>query len=53
MSYDPACEVIARHFLDGTGARETDIAALAQTIQSAIEDWLSDFEDNLEERGEP
>ncbi|MEK1933482.1 MAG: hypothetical protein AAAC47_27620 [Pararhizobium sp.] len=51
MSYDPACADLALHFLDGVaGTNERDIAALAQTIQSAIEDWLSDFEDNFEPR---
>ena len=45
MSYDPACDDLARHFLNGTRADEVNIAALAQVIQDAIQDWLSDFED--------
>ena len=48
MSYDPACDDLARHFLDGLSATEVEIAALAQTIQDAIQDWLSDFEDDRE-----
>jgi hypothetical protein len=47
MSYDPACDDLARHFLNGTQADEVNIAALAQVIQDAIQDWLTDFEDDL------
>jgi hypothetical protein len=49
MSYDPACENLAELFLESTGTvrppRPADIASLAQTIQDAIEDWLTNFEE--------
>jgi hypothetical protein len=45
MSYDPECESLAWYFLNGTRATESDIAALAQTIQDVIQDWLTNFED--------
>ena len=39
--YDPACEELARHFLsDRAPARLC--ADLSQTIQDAVEDWLTD-----------
>ncbi len=50
MSYDPACDDLSRHFLEDLPANERDIAALAQTIQDAIEDWLTNFEAELGER---
>jgi hypothetical protein len=40
MSYDPACEVLARHFLHDSGYPEKFITELAQHIQDQIEDWL-------------
>lgn len=39
MSYDSACEVLARHFLPDT-APERLVTELAQRIQDEIEDWL-------------
>ena len=44
MSYDPACEDLAELFLTDLLHTPADIAALAQVIQSAIEDWLTNFE---------
>lgn len=39
MSYDLACEELARHFM-GERAPEKLTAELAQHIQTEIEDWL-------------
>ena len=41
MSYDPACEELARHFLSDL-ARPELAAKLAQHIQTEIEGWLED-----------
>jgi hypothetical protein len=49
MSYDGECESLAWYFLNGTRATESDIAALAQTIQDVIQDWLTNFEDDQQE----
>jgi cytochrome c551/c552 len=40
MSYDPACENLARHFLDDLHASEKLIKELAQCIQDEIDDWI-------------
>lgn len=45
MSYDAKCYDLAKAFLDDNGTREpseADYAALAQTIQDAIEYWLAE-----------
>lgn len=39
-SYDEECEVLARHFLMDGPYYDTDIPALAQHIQEAIEDYM-------------
>lgn len=38
ITYDPACEDLARHFLSPDNWHEAP--ALARAIQQAIEDWL-------------
>lgn len=43
MTYDPICEEIAEHFLP---SRSDQLKALAQHIQSAVEDWLRDYAQN-------
>jgi len=54
MTYDPASYELAEYFLAGLPSTKEDIDSLAQTIQSAIEDWLHDFEEKFEPRkGEP
>lgn len=41
MSYDSRCSDLAEVFLaDESDVTPADIADLAQTIQTAIEDWL-------------
>jgi hypothetical protein len=40
MSYDPACEDLARHFLSDL-AREELVERLAEYIQGQIEDWIA------------
>jgi hypothetical protein len=42
-SYDPACEDLARHFIqDGADIyTEDNVKALAQHIQEAIESWIA------------
>lgn len=37
-SYDPTCEELADHFLQGSP--NADRAVLAQVIQNAVEDWF-------------
>jgi hypothetical protein len=58
MSYDPDCEALAKCFIedfipddDVPFDRPKAIHALAQYIQDAVENWLSDFEAGLA-RGE-
>jgi hypothetical protein len=49
MTYDQKCYDLASHFLsDEKGATVIDIQNLAQAIQSAIEDWLEDWEGKSE-----
>lgn len=43
--YDPACEDLARHFL-GSDASAQRIAEVAQVIQDAIEDSITEEEAN-------
>lgn len=38
-AYDPACGILADHFLPA-GAPEALVDALAQRIQDEVEDWL-------------
>lgn len=47
MSYDKQCHALADSFLSDTTLRdiETRTAKLAQGIQSLIEDWITDWED--------
>jgi hypothetical protein len=46
-TYDPECEYLAASFLpDGTSDRK--VAELAAHIQSCIEDWLENEDDNTE-----
>jgi vacuolar-type H+-ATPase subunit E/Vma4 len=46
MSYDPQCWELAQHFLpDGATVRLKN--ELAQAIQDAIEDWLTEERDRL------
>ena len=40
MSYDSACYTLAEHFLPAI-ASERLKAALAQAVQSCVEDWLT------------
>ncbi len=46
MSHDPACEKLARYFLDGDADAysESNVVALAEHIQDAIETWLDRLE---------
>jgi hypothetical protein len=44
FAYDPACEILARHFLHG--AYPTDVPDLAQTIQNAVEGWFAFRDDD-------
>jgi hypothetical protein len=42
-TYDPACAVLAKHFLqDRPLATPEEIASLARSIQQAIEEWFAD-----------
>jgi hypothetical protein len=42
--FDPACADLARHFLEN-GADQEKVAALAQHIQDAVEDFLHEPEE--------
>jgi hypothetical protein len=44
--YDPKCEHLATSFLDDRFATPTEVAGLAQAIQTAIEDWLEEHPPN-------
>jgi hypothetical protein len=45
MPYDPRCHELAAQFLDqGMGVEDSEVDALAQTIQDAIEAWLNGHE---------
>lgn len=51
MSYDVKCEELAVAFLsDDDPYTTTEIVLLAQTIQDAIEDWLSERVERREKR---
>lgn len=42
LSYDPACEDLARHFLNGEGVYQDtpeNRASLARELQRTVEDW--------------
>ena len=40
-SYDPACEELARHFLQDVPCQSLNyLPDLAQAIQRAVEEWL-------------
>ena len=41
FSYDEACEVLARHFLQDDIYTDEAARLLAQHIQEAIEDWIA------------
>jgi sugar (pentulose or hexulose) kinase len=42
VSYDQKCKELALHFLqDHKGWNESDVAELAQDIQSAVEDFFT------------
>lgn len=50
MSYDPACEYLARHFLgglEGGDANERLIKELSQHIQDEVEAWIEAETDRL------
>ena len=51
LTYDPACEVLAKHFLPANAA-PTDAPALASVIQQAIEDWLDYRSEQIRDRVE-
>ena len=46
--YDPACEDLARKFLPK--ASDANIGKLAQHVQDAVEDWMSAYEEEPDER---
>jgi hypothetical protein len=51
--YDTKCYDLAKDFLDDSDKQpytEQQLADLAQTIQTAIEDWLSGYEAPLVDR---
>ena len=52
MSYDPKCEELASVFLEDHPDLNTPsfLKDLSQTIQDAIEDWLSWEESQLESK---
>ena len=41
MSYDPFAETLAKRFLSSFKYTPEQLAALAQAIQDAAEDWLT------------
>ena len=41
--YDPKCDALARHFLEGQRHDEEDVAELSQQIQDVVEDWMTAF----------
>lgn len=43
FSYDPRCEELAEHFLNAETHDGEHVRKLAQTIQDAIEDWLTEL----------
>jgi hypothetical protein len=46
FTYDPACEILASHFLsDEKGFTRKQVQLLSDTIQSAVEDWIIYSED--------
>jgi hypothetical protein len=49
--YDSRCHELAEYFLEATHASEADKESLAQSIQSAVEDWFSAYE--LREKQSP
>lgn len=51
MSYDPACEDLAKYFIgDLSVASPKHVASLAQCIQDRIEDWLEYEQRELDAR---
>ena len=49
LSYDPACEKLARHFLTDEAQLHHLHQQLAQAIQDAVETWLDDKRHELRE----
>lgn len=47
MSYDPACETLARHFLGASSERLAK--ELAQHIQDEVESWIESEAERLAE----
>jgi hypothetical protein len=48
MSFDTHCYELAEYFAEDEGVTEKQTADLAQTIQTCIEDWLSNLESDRE-----
>ena len=43
MAHDPNCHKLAQYFLQNKpGSDESDVSALADVIQAAIEEWIGE-----------
>lgn len=50
ITYDPACEDLARHFLSPNRTNEGDVRALAQLIQQCVENYLDYRDEEIRDR---